>query len=160
MTSPPPPPLDEQLVLELEFRVAVNEAVEVFPSGRRGGLALPANKNLTNTPRQASLHNAFRLWHDRAIVERRQHRRLNGRWTNMFLQQRDVEDIVDAGSRWQLETVSDTVDDGADAEWPVEARAQLASGSDLERRRRPVAKAQPHPVAHLEGHLAMVLVVV
>jgi hypothetical protein len=35
------PPLDEQLVLELETKVAVDEAVGVFPSGRRYRRALP-----------------------------------------------------------------------------------------------------------------------
>jgi hypothetical protein len=53
------PPLDEQLVLKLERRVAVEEAVDVFPGDRSRRFPLLVNKNLSNTPGEARVGSTF-----------------------------------------------------------------------------------------------------
>lgn len=50
-------------------------------------------------------------------------------------------------------------DDRDDLVRPEESRPELAGGLDLQRSGRTVAKAEPHPVIHGEGHIPMVLVV-
>jgi hypothetical protein len=71
MTSPPPPDLDEQVILELEVGVVVDEAVSVLLGGRSGGLPLPMNQELANTSGQAGTDDAFRFLDGGAIVDRR-----------------------------------------------------------------------------------------
>ena len=68
MTSPPP--VEEQLVLELELRILGAEQVDVFPSSRRGGLALPLDKDLMHPTSQPEAHGTFWFWGNSAMMQR------------------------------------------------------------------------------------------
>jgi len=120
------PPLDEQLVLELEARVAVNEAVGVFPGGRCVGLPLPVYQELANASGQAGTDDALWFRNGGAIVDRRQAWWCSRRRAYEALQEADVEDVVKASARRQLELVGHLIDDGDDAVRAVVARSELA----------------------------------
>jgi hypothetical protein len=91
------PPLEEQLVLELELRETCGEAVSLLPSGRGRRLSLPADKKVADTVRHARTHHALWLEDDRAMVDWRQGRWCVRRSPFERLEQADVEDIVEAG---------------------------------------------------------------
>jgi hypothetical protein len=56
------PPLDEQLVFELERWMLVAEGVQIFPCSRGSMFALPLDEHLTHPTGQSSMHSAFWLW--------------------------------------------------------------------------------------------------
>lgn len=74
-----------------------------------------------------------------------------------LLEQANMEKIVQAGVRRQLEHVGDGVDDGEDAKGAVVHGFQLAARGNVQGRRR--AMAEQHPVAHLERDLPVVFVI-
>ena len=139
MTSPPP--LDEQLVLELERRIAIREALKIFPCGRRGRFSYPPEENLANPPGKTRAHGAFRLQHGGTVMHRRQRWRSSWRNAHELLQEADMEDVVKSCTWRQLDPVHDVVDDGRDTVRSVEPRAKLPFGGHLQRCRRTMSEA-------------------
>jgi hypothetical protein len=78
----------------------------------------------------------------------------------MRLQQAHVEDIMDVGALEQLEAVGHRTNLFLNTERPGVARSHLAFGAGVERLSSVVQQPQPYPVAHLELHLTMHVVVV
>jgi len=76
------------------------------------------------------------------------------------LQETNVEDVVDAGVLRQLEAVRDTANAFQHLERTSIARTQLALSPRVEGLCGAVEEAQPHPIAHLELHIAVAGVVV
>jgi len=68
MTSPP---VEVQLVLELESRVLGAECVDVFPYGQGRRLSFPLDQHLTNASGQTVALSALRLRRDGAMVHLR-----------------------------------------------------------------------------------------
>ena len=71
-----------------------------------------------------------------------------------------MEDVMQACVRGKSETISHLPDALDDLERPGVAWAQLALGRQSERMGGSVEKSEQHPCAHVELHLAMVLIVV
>jgi len=75
-----------------------------------------------------------------------------GRWSaDELLEEADVEDVVQLGTRGQRQPHSHLVDALGDLVWPDEARFQLALGCLGKRGCCPLAKAQQHPVTYSIG---------
>jgi hypothetical protein len=91
------PPIEEQLVLELEFRILDAKRLNIFLSSRCCRLALPLDKNLEHPASQTRTYGA--LW-------------LRGgrRWPPELLEHPHVEHVVNASSRRQSEADGDVVD--------------------------------------------------
>ena len=83
------PPVDEQLVLELEHWILGMELLHVFLGCWDKDMMHPTGQMATDC--------AFRLRSDRAMVQRRQWRE---RWSLEFLEQPDVEHNMNASSGW------------------------------------------------------------
>jgi hypothetical protein len=62
------PPLDHQLILELERWVLGGEGVEVFPCGGCYGFSLLADEHLSNPASDVSAHSTFRLRVDGSMM--------------------------------------------------------------------------------------------
>ena len=120
------PPVEEQLVLELEGRVLGGEGLDVFPCSRCSRLALPLDKDLAHTTRQSCLHGLLRLWNRCTMVDGGQ------RWWSIrrrpaeLLEETDVEHIVQPSARRKGQTDSDVVDEFDDAVGAEVARLELA----------------------------------
>jgi hypothetical protein len=56
------PPIEKQLVLELELRVCLAEGVQIFLGGRRAWQGLPLVEDLSNTVSQSDLQGFRWLW--------------------------------------------------------------------------------------------------
>jgi hypothetical protein len=78
----------------------------------------------------------------------------------ILFQQADVEDIVERGSRRQLELIGYVTDASEYLERLEEARAELVAPLNEERRDRAMQEAQPDPIADLKFDVAMLAVVV
>jgi hypothetical protein len=126
------PPVVEQLVLDLEFRILDAEQLNVFPSSRCCQLALPLDKNLEHPVSQTRTYGAFWLRGNDAMVHRRQGR---GGWPLELLEQPHVEHVVNAGSKRQSEVDGDVVDQLDDVVRPEEVCLELV-GDSLGKRRR------------------------
>jgi len=132
MTSPPP--LDEQLILELEGWKPVMKGVQVFPYSRCSRFTFPLDEHLVDPLGQASVHCEFRLRLHRTVVHGWE------RWQSIWwvahplLQEADVEDIMELGTRRSGEADSHVVDELRDAVGPEEAWLQLPFGRLGQRR--------------------------
>jgi hypothetical protein len=127
-----PPPLDEQLVLELEAGVTVDETVRVFPSGRCSGLTLPMNQERADSSGEARASDLFRLGDGSTVVDRRKGWWSGGRRAHELLQEANMEHIVETRTWWQLQAVCHIVDDGGDTVGPVEPRLELPRSRHLQ----------------------------
>jgi hypothetical protein len=125
MTSPPPP-LEKQLVRELESWIFRTELRNIFPRSIGGCRALPVNEYLMHATSQTRTHRTFRLRNDRSMQQRWKRRGRVWRRTMEPLQQPDVEHIMDAGAWRQGETDRDVVDQLGDAVGPEETWLELA----------------------------------
>ena len=118
--------LDEQLVLKLEAWIAVDEAFEVFPGGRCGGLALPMYQHLPHAPSRTSVCGT--LWNRlrRAVVGGGQRWR-RGWWNpHKLLEQPDMEDIMNPGSLRKTKPVGHLAHPLNHLEWASILGPQLA----------------------------------
>jgi hypothetical protein len=106
------------------------------------------DEDLTDSTSQTQAHHAFWLRHDGAMMQNRQWRWSSWRRPDEFLQEPHMEHVMDFGARRQLEANGDRVDHLEDAVWPEEAGLQLSLGDLGQRRRRAVAEAEEHPIAH------------
>jgi len=94
------PPLEVQLVLELKCREPSEEWLDVFPCGRRCGLALPLHQDLTNASSKAVPNSTLGFWSDGAVVDWWQHRWSRRRWSVELLEDANVKDIMETGVGW------------------------------------------------------------
>ena len=122
------PPVEEQLVLELERRILGAEWLDVLPSRRRRGLPFPLDQYLAHTTSQTCLYCTFRLRGNGSMMNMRQRRRSIRRRPLELLEEADVEHVVKTSPRRQGEVDSDVVDQLDDAVGPVEPRFKLARG--------------------------------
>ena len=73
------------------------------------------NQKLANTPDQAGSHDVIWFRNSSTIVDLRKGW-WSGQWrAHEFLQEADVEHVMEAGATWKLQLVGDVVDDGSDA---------------------------------------------
>jgi hypothetical protein len=154
------PPVQDQLVLELEIRVLGAERLDVLPGRGSCRLALPLHKNLVHPAGQAETHSAFGLRSNRAMMQGRQRRWIRRGCPLELLEQPHVKHVVDAGAGQQGKADSDFIDELGDAVRPKETRLELASDSLGKRSSRALSKAKERPVSHLVRDVAVRLVVV
>ena len=123
MTSPP---VEEQLVPELELRKLGTERLHILPCRRRCRLTLPLDENLCDSARQPETHRTCWSWGNGAVVKNRQ-----GRWSIWWLplkllEQPYVENIMKTGALRKSKADSDIIDQLDDAIGPEETRLELA----------------------------------
>jgi hypothetical protein len=157
------PRLRKQL-LELDIWKLLTELVELLPCSVFHRKASPLYQDMyQDMPDAAALLRLQHLlgsWQEAAISSRRGSRWRCRRISTVGLQQANMEDVVNACTRRQLQTVGERTDALQHTKRPGVARAQLALGARVQGLRRPVKEAQPHPVALRELRLAMMSVVV
>jgi hypothetical protein len=95
----PPPPLDDQLVLELKMGKFVTEVGDIFPCSISSSLPFPADEHLLNTPGQPVPNSLLRFWNHRPIVSGWKRRWCSWWGADELLEKADVEDIVQLGTR-------------------------------------------------------------
>jgi hypothetical protein len=93
-------PLDDQLVLELKLGKFVMEVCNILPCSTNSGLPFRADEHLPNTLGQPVPNRLLRFWSHRPMSSG-----WEGRWrswwcANELLEEADVEDIVQLGTRW------------------------------------------------------------
>jgi len=154
------PPLDYQLVLELERWILGGEGIEVFPCGGCYWFSLPTDEHLPNTASDASAHSTFRLGTDGSMMNSWQRWWRRGRRAHPFLEEADMEHVMKLGAWRQLKTYSHLVDELGDAVRPKEAGLQLALRRLREGSHRPLTEAEEHPAPHGIGDVAVSFVVV
>jgi hypothetical protein len=126
------PALDEQLVLELEGRISVDEAVDVFPGSGCRWFSLPMHQHLADSSGQAGACSTFRHWLCGAMMSGQQGRRHRWWSAHELLQEADVKDVVETCAGTELEGVSDVVDDSHHPIGPVETGPELPFGRHLQ----------------------------
>jgi len=144
------PPVEEQLVLELERRILGAEWLDVLPSRRRRGLPFPLDQYLAHTTSQACPYCTFRLRGNGSMMNMRQRRR-SIRRRPLELLEADVEHVVKTSPRRQGEADSDVVDQLDDAVGPVDFPLVSGEGA-MPRRDWPAEESQR--VAVLDEHRA------
>lgn len=116
-TTLPPLP-DEQLVCKLHVWVGLGEGVELFLEGVRSCPAFPAHEYLPAAAVETSSNDLERSRKHAAMVQAGQGYRLIRRRSLVLLQQRHMEDVVDASFGGEAQAVGQLrTDAGKEASW-------------------------------------------
>jgi hypothetical protein len=113
MTSPPP--VQDQLVLELEVWVLGAERPDVLPSRGSCRLSLPLYQNLVHPAGQPKLDCSFGHRSNCTVMQERQRRWFRRRRPMELLEQPHMKHVVDAGAGRQSQADSDFIDELGDA---------------------------------------------
>jgi len=150
------PPLDEQLILELEGRVEVLELLALLPGRLLCRKTVPLDEDVPNSPTKLGAQDAVGRWKQTTILHRRKGRRRRRRWIPLVrLEEADMEDVVQAGALRKLELVGHRPDALPHLEGPGAARPKLALGAWLQGLGGAMEKTQPHPIPNRELQLTM-----
>jgi len=126
------PPLDEQLVLELEGRVEVLELLALLPGRLLCKKTVPLDEDVPNSPTKLGAQDPVGRWKQATILHRRKGWRRR-RWIPLVrLEEADMEDVVQAGALRKLESVGHRPDALRHLEGTGEARPKLALGARLQ----------------------------
>jgi hypothetical protein len=123
------PPVQDQLVLELEVWVLGAERPDVLLGSENYRLSLLLYQNLVRATGQPKSDCSFGHRSNYAVMQERQRQWFLQRHPLELLEQPHMKHVVDAGAGRQSQSNSDFIDELGDAIWPYVTRLELAGDS-------------------------------
>jgi len=139
---------DKQLVRELKLRIAILEIFYSLPRSISRSAAFPMNQNLPAAVVEASADYSSRSRNHPTMEDRRQRNQSNRWLPHKFLQESNMEDVMNTCLRREVQTICHRSNALNHLIWPKEARPELGWCSSSNAHSCTVMEAQPDPIAH------------